>query len=205
MFHALHTVDLGSNRLTRLSRGLGALMLYHELRHTDLADNPWEMPHPSVCEQVRLLQSVSDIDSRGARRANLPPSRALYVSQRMYVHVVGLKHRFQGTVETREIMLHPCLQPTVLLCVRTGAGRTADARVRWGAVAQQARRCGATLDTSPHRGVRLARHDVRLALRIAPGSLTQHMPHSTCHTAHARGATPAGLHRVAAAEHWEPP
>jgi hypothetical protein len=52
VFHALHTVDLSSNRLTRLSRGLGALMLYHELRHTDLADNPWEMPHPSVCQQV---------------------------------------------------------------------------------------------------------------------------------------------------------
>ena len=51
-FRWLHTADVGENRLTRLSRGLGALFLYHALRHTDLSGNPWEMPTPDVCAQV---------------------------------------------------------------------------------------------------------------------------------------------------------
>ncbi len=70
-FHGLHTVDLSSNRLTRLSRGLGALMLYHALRHTDLADNPWEMPHPSVCEQVPYPRPARASAAAGP----LPPTR----------------------------------------------------------------------------------------------------------------------------------
>jgi hypothetical protein len=51
-FQQLHTLDVSGNRLRRLSRGLGALFLYHALRHTDLACNPWEMPTQDVCAQV---------------------------------------------------------------------------------------------------------------------------------------------------------
>lgn len=62
-FHLLHTADVSNNRLTRLSRGLGSLYLYHALRHTDLSGNPWEMPTHDVCAQVPARSRSEDRDS----------------------------------------------------------------------------------------------------------------------------------------------
>jgi hypothetical protein len=62
-FEKLHTIDLKRNRLTRLSRGLGGLFLYHALKQHDLSENMWEFPQEEVRAQgeVRMLEFVGEL------------------------------------------------------------------------------------------------------------------------------------------------